>query len=106
MNNVVMCPFCAAPIDLGTDPSLSRALVAHCYVNNKSCENKQWGSAPTRVDYADPEDRFDREGKPKVTHVLQLDPPESEDERKAREQREMYVPVESASVIGGVPAGI
>jgi hypothetical protein len=60
------CPYCNEILELG---AIKKAAVAHCYTANKSCGVKQWGSAATRFNYADPRDREE-----KPTHIVQTDP--------------------------------
>lgn len=102
-NNIIPCPAgCGAILDAGDE---KRAVVVHCYRTGKSCGvgygfMKQWGSPRTRVDCAADDDPTSQDiGKPKSTHVLQLDPPEVDDESGE------FVLDFGAGDVSGEPAG-
>lgn len=75
-HKMITCKSCNAVLDVGDE---ERAMVVHCFRSNQSCVDvKMWGSAKTRVEC---EADDDAKG---PTHILQTNPPETEEELLAK----------------------
>lgn len=76
---IILCPYCATELDVGDEV---RSIVALCKVTNKTCDVKQWASPKTRVECKSDKDGYDQKNQQEVImHVLQTDPPETEQEK-------------------------